>query len=395
MKLVKRLVVFMLFFWFISKSFSQNTSPINYEIEYTAGKIVPNYTKIFPSTNIQQAFALSLGKTNNDSLGWSRYYNFPETGVSFFASNLGNNKIYGNQFSILPYIRYKVIHSRLPTYIKLSLGISYFTHHYDSVSNIENLSVGSAFTWGFQAMLYQTIVQKQHYDIKLVGGYSHHSNGHTQLPNFGLNSALFGVSFQWNKANLNHTTIQQTKNKKEVRKYFIHLREGLGFHELGATIAPIGGDKKLVTTTSISFGILFKNHLKWKTGFSYRFYQHYIDYINANRIESFQENATLSASNIYYFMGVEFLMNHVAIDIEGGLNLYKPFYEKFNEDFQKDKGLNHQLKKWFNSRMGLNYYLINTLKKPRNNVFIGAHINANFGQADFTEFSIGYSYVFN
>ncbi|HRN42891.1 MAG TPA: hypothetical protein PK649_12585, partial [Vicingus sp.] len=69
MKSVKSLVIFMLFFWFISKLYSQNKSPINYEIEYTAGKIVPNYTKIFPSTNIQQAFALSLGKRNNDSLG--------------------------------------------------------------------------------------------------------------------------------------------------------------------------------------------------------------------------------------------------------------------------------------------------------------------------------------
>lgn len=395
MKSVKRFVVFMLFFGIISKSFSQNTSPIIYEAEYTAGKLVPNYTKIFPYTNIQQAITFSLGKINTDSLGWGRYYNFPETGISFFASNLGNNKIYGNQFSILPYIRYKVINSRLPTYIKLSLGISYFTHHYDSVTNIENLSVGSPFTWGFQAMLYQTVLQKQNYTIKLVGGYSHHSNGHTQIPNFGLNSALFGLSFQWNKPKLANFNIQQTKSKKEIKRYFFHLREGVGFHELGATIAPIGGDKKLVATTALSFGILFKNHLKWKTGLSYRYYQHYVDYINSNRLVSYQENSTLSASNIYYFMGVEFLMNHIAIDIEGGLNLYKPFYEKFNEDFQKDKGMNHQLKKWFNARMGLNYYLLNTLKNPRNNIFIGAHINANFGQADFTEFSIGYCYVFN
>ena len=399
---------------------AQQKDYLLFETEYSAGKIVPNYTKIFPSSSVQQALTLSIGKQSADTTNWGRYYRFPETGVSIFASNLGNNKVFGNQFSFLPFIRFKVLNQTKPLYIKLALGVTYFTTHFDSINNIENLSNGSSFTWGFQAMLYKTIYQKENFNLKIVGGYSHHSNGHTQIPNFGLNSALFGISAQWKKdekvrsgktedrswdpsADGGRQKLETSNSKlptsdfglrTSLKKYFINYREGLGFHELGATDIPVGGGKKLVYTSSLSFGLLFNNHIKWKTGFSYRYYEHYYNYIQQNNLAAFKDNPEWSASNIYFFTGVEFLMNHISIDVEGGLNLYKPFYETFNNDFQKDEDVAYQLKKWFNARLGLNYYIANTIKSPTHNVFLGAHINANFGQADFTEFSMGYVYSF-
>ena len=45
--------------------------------------------------------------------------------------------------------------------------------------------------------------------------------------------------------------------------------------------------------------------------------------------------------------------------------------------------------------MGLKYYLWSTTNSPKDNMYIGAHINANLGQADFTELSIGYTYRFS
>lgn len=381
----------------LSQGVAQQKDYRFFETEYSVGKIVPNYTKIFPSSSVQQALTLSIGKQSADTANWGRYYRFPETGFSFFASNLGNNKVFGNQFSVLPFIRFKVLNQSRPFYIKLALGVTYFTTHFDSITNSGNLSNGSPFSWGFQAMLYKTIYQKNNFNIKLVAGYSHHSNGHTQIPNYGLNSALFGISAQWDKNNDNNLSDQNPSyknHKSSVKKYFINFREGLGFHELGATDKPIGGTKKMVYTSAISFGLLFNNHIKWKAGFSYRYYEHYYDYIQKNNLTAYNNNPKWSASNIYFFTGIEFLMNHVAIDVEGGLNIYKPFYKKFNIDFKNDNDFRFELKKLFNARMGLNYYVINTIKNPTHNVFVGTHINSNFGQADFTEFSTGYIYVF-
>jgi hypothetical protein len=47
------------------------------------------------------------------------------------------------------------------------------------------------------------------------------------------------------------------------------------------------------------------------------------------------------------------------------------------------------MKRLFASRLGLKVYAISTEKNPPINAFIGAHINANMGQADFSSLSIG------
>ncbi len=82
------------------------------------------------------------------------------------------------------------------------------------------------------------------------------------------------------------------------------------------------------------------------------------------------------------------------MDAELGLNLFKPFYQEFNNKFEDDSDFEYWLKKTFVTRLGLKRYAINTSKNPKNNLFLGAHINANFGQADFSELSIGYVYRF-
>ena len=82
-------------------------------------------------------------------------------------------------------------------------------------------------------------------------------------------------------------------------------------------------------------------------------------------------------------------------------NFTKPFYKvdyKLNEGKIIDDG-SYQLGKldWYynvkhliSSRFGLKYYALNTNNSPKHNVFLGAFINANLGQADFTELGIGY-----
>ena len=53
------------------------------------------------------------------------------------------------------------------------------------------------------------------------------------------------------------------------------------------------------------------------------------------------------------------------------------------------------LQKSLLTRIGDNYYLINTHKLPKHNVFIGAHIKANMAKADYTDITIGYTFNLN
>jgi hypothetical protein len=128
--------------------------------------------------------------------------------------------------------------------------------------------------------------------------------------------------------------------------------------------------------------------------FAGRFYQHYYYQIKTGSDSSLLQKPKLNSSNLYFFIGFELLTGHLGMDIEGGLNLFKPFFRTHYETMHDNIGLEYWLKQLFNSRMGFNYYLINTNKNPRNNLYIGININANFGQADFSEICLGVTHFF-
>ena len=226
------------------------------------------------------------------------------------------------------------------------------------------------------------------------GGYLHSSNGHTQLPNFGMNSATLSLSAQFftKPIDLNPSKKNMEFKADRTKHYFVTARFGYGWQEYGGTRGPVGGIKKGVYSYMFGGGIIFRQHIKVRTGFSYRLYQHYLDDIKETEFPKYIDNPKWNASNIFFLLGTELLIGHVGMDIEGGINLHKPFYEQFYQDYEKGNG-DFWLKNTFPARMGLKYYLVNTNRKPIQNIFIGIHVNANFGQADFAEVSFGYSYL--
>ena len=365
------------------------------EAEYMVGKLIPNQLiKHFPETSSQQALALNWGGTSLDTNKWGRYYNFPESGLMFVLSDFGNDKIFGQMFNVVPYVSFNVF-NRFPgkSKLKLGAGIAYFNTHYDSIQNPINEVIGSHFTWDIKLFLYHQILETNKFKLKAGVGFSHESNGHTVLPNLGANSYLFSLSGQF--ANKKYTDFEiPTRIKRgniTSKKYFINAQQGYGFHEQDATEGPLTGRSKPVYSTSFAAGLIFNDHIKLRGGLVYRFYEQFNTHLKENDVGGMSENPALSASNVILFVGNEFLMSHFAFDVRFGINLYKPFYREFNEE--TDVGTD--LRKMFSSRVGLNMYLKNTNKHPKNNFFIGAHINANMAKADFTEFSFGYSLLLN
>ncbi|PJC62763.1 MAG: hypothetical protein CO022_02850, partial [Flavobacteriales bacterium CG_4_9_14_0_2_um_filter_32_27] len=187
------------------------------EPEYMVGKVVPNYLNSFPSTHLQHGLALNIGSLKTDTnSSWAKYFNYPQTGISLFYSNIGNDRIFGNQFSAMTFVAFNLFNkSQKPLYFKLSIGAAYFTTHYDSITNPKNVNVGSPFKWAFQAGVYKTISEKPGMNLKLGLLFSHASNGHTQIPNFGLNSALLSISAQFYDKKISN--YQLTNNQLSVR----------------------------------------------------------------------------------------------------------------------------------------------------------------------------------
>ncbi|MBN2347746.1 MAG: acyloxyacyl hydrolase [Bacteroidales bacterium] len=360
---------------------------------YMMGRNVRNYPS-FPKSGWRQSITLDLGiQALDTSKNYTGYYRYPQFGIGLTFNHLGNDTALGNEFSIMPFFSYNPFRNRNKgMYFRVGMGLSYFTQFYNSISNPENEAIGSGFTWCFQGIIAKPVISTSRATVIASLGYFHASNGHIQLPNFGLNGAALGLSCRF----LNNNDIQKTRSNSSLEvtsdKYlFLLVRQGTGVNELGGTSAPKGGRKGLIYSGTISGGIIFKQHVKVRTGFTYRYYQLVKQYDSDIKPWNYSESANWFASNVYFFLGCEFLIGHFGLDTEGGLNLYKPFYPYFFDTFEHGGDLGYFLKKMFCTRMGLNYYLLNNEKMPKNNLSIGAHINANFGEADFSEVSFTYT----
>lgn len=361
--------------------------------EILVGKLVANYPD-FPYSKIRKSFSLNIGRSHlSANKHWTSYYGFPTTGVGISFSDYANNDVLGKEISLAPYLLINLSKKKLRSwYLKFGLGASYFTRHFDPETNPTNKVIGSDFAWTFQLFMYRSLFATDQVHMKIGAGFWHSSNGHTTLPNFGFNSTMISLVTQFYTKPVSKEIYRQERlTIDKTKHYYLDFRSDLGVHELGGASGPIGGPKKNVYTLAIGVSLLIKQHLKINTGFAYRYYQHYFEQIKTGRFDGFSDRPGWNAANINFFLGVEFLMGHVGMEVAGGLNLHKPFFETHYREFAVSEGdTEYQLKQLFSTRMGLNLYLFNTNNLPKNNVFLGAHINANFGQADFTAVSLGY-----
>lgn len=378
----------------ISKS--QN-NPVYIEPEFMIGKIVPDKDS-FPSTNTLKSYAINIGIINNNcNKNWASFYNYPTVGLSLAYTDLDNPHLLGNEFSAVSYLLFKSSRCKINcSYFKVGMGAAYFTTHYNSIDNRKNVFIGAPFTWSFQAFLYRYIYNNQWLHLKLGAGYLHCSDGHIQLPNFGLNSAVVSLSSQFFTNKINHYNLYPDENPEldHSKQYFIQIRDGNGLQEFGGKDGPSGSSKKGVYSLALSGGIIAKEQLKLRAGLTYRYYQHYYEYITQIPYQPLDNAPVWNSSNIFVSIGCEFLVGHFGMDVEEGINLFKPFYPKFYQMFERGPDIDLTSKKLIATRFGLNYYLINTTKKPHNNIYIGANLAANFGQADFSELSIGFTHTF-
>ena len=148
-------------------------------------------------------------------------------------ANFGNNKVFGHQLSINPYASFPVFNKAKADYhFKIGMGLSYFTTHFDSVTNNTNNMIGSTFTWEFKLFLYRNLLATENFNLRMGFGFSHESNGHTVMPNMGINSALLSLSGQFykRKDNLLETPARIKGKNHSPKKFFIHFREGYGWH---------------------------------------------------------------------------------------------------------------------------------------------------------------------
>lgn len=359
----------------------------------------------FPETKLQTGVIISLGLHNSDpDKEWASRLNYPKTGVMLGFINFGNSNKVGQAISMVPFAEFQW----LPRfYLSVGMGVSYMNTLYDEETNPFNRGITTNLNWSYRSFLYYSLEKKKKLEWRLGAGYFHHSNGHTRLPNQGLNSILGSVSVKINTQD-DFPSIDKPDYGSN-RQTYISGRFGLGVNVLSEEF----NSKKGVYTIAFNIGRIINRTFKFGGGFYYRYYQHYYDYIKneeelvTEEYPIFLENPFGYASNFGLFGTAELLLGHVGFEFALGLNIHKPFYKvdwMLNQGYSftsgsgvLEEGLGeldwyYEIKRTVSSRLGLKYYFVNTGKSPKHNFYLGAHINANLGQADFTDLSLGYVY---
>lgn len=412
MKLLTKIIFHLFPLCLLAQDLDQKSAKDTFiSAEVFFGKTVPA-NEGFPDVSPQKGVFVNFGNYHfNNTQEWARRLKSPKTGISLGVTDFGQRDSIGYAFTLMPYIEFNAFGLE-DFMIKVGTGGSVFTTKYDPVTNPLNEGITTDIVWSFRAFAHYRIIESKKTHWFLGAGYFHHSNGHTRLPNQGLNSFLLSLSAEFTKGNTGVTNHSMSALTPSTYSY-ASIRSGFGFNVLSEAY----NSQKGVYTISGEYGKVFNNTYKLGVGLYYRLYQHYYDYIKDNEFlvrdgaefSDFKDNPWFNATNLGLHVSGEVLINHIGLELQLGLNFYKPAYQidwRINQGWDDvpreipdyfilgEFDSKFKLKRALSSRLGLKYYLINTNKQPNHNYFAGIHINANGGQADFTELSVGYVYNF-
>ena len=388
-------------------------NPISITPEFLLG-ITGEANSNFPNRKAQKQVFINLGWHNeNKNQEWVSILKNPKTGLSLGYADLGNKNELGSIFTFEPFIELDLIKSK-KLKLHIGKGISYATRKYNPITNQNNKAVSTDFTWSFRMFIYYKLLSLKNSNYRLGIGYNHNSNGHLKLPNQGFNSLLVSLGTEL-ICTENLDKYSKPKNIINKSKYkYSSFRFGFGQHVLSESF----NTTKDVITISGEYGKVYNNTFKFGIGSFIRFYESYYDYISNNEslvqdgreFAELKKNAFTNALNIGITFKSEVILNHIGIDVQFGINIYKPAYKI---DWRINQGWGHvpqeipengghfrlgdinetyyRIKHIISARLGLKYYIKATSKKPKHNFYIGTFINSNLGQADFSEIAIGYT----
>lgn len=388
--------IFAFFFCYAITLVAQSDGSYYVLPELLVGKTSPSNSG-FPDIGLHTSLFFSFGNTNvdNDS-DWVRRLNTPSTGVSVGFSDFGDVKVLGSAFTVMPFAEFDIMPSKTRLKVNMGMGISRFSRQFDLRSNRFNRGISTQYNWSFRSYLIYDVFRNNPDRLRIGAGYFHQSNGHTKLPNQGLNTFTLSLSskvFPYPRALTQENP--SPSNLKKSMQYYFSIRTGIGqqiltFENYFLNDIEDYNEPKEVYSLAAGGGVIINKFLKLGGGFHYRFYEHYYDYILRNETEQFIDAPFKNATNFGLFFGGELLLSHIGMEFQMGINLYKPFYEVDWLLNEEELNWYYEIKKHVPARLGLKLYALNTDKQPKHNVFLGATLNSNLGQADFSELSIGY-----
>jgi len=157
-------------------------------------------------------FKESIGKNK-----WEQLYNYPDYGVSFFYSTLGNDEVFGREFALTYFFNlYFFSKKRLRLSNRIGIGINYVNRKFNLQNNYLNVAVGSKVNIHFNFGIGAKYALSDKLSLNTGLSFNHFSNGNTSEPNLGINylTSYGGISYSLGE-----------KSEKQTHEIEAHVKE--------------------------------------------------------------------------------------------------------------------------------------------------------------------------
>lgn len=360
------------------------------EPRFSMGRVLDIYPDL-PEHTMAFSGQINIAWQTAGKQYWNQFYNFPQVGVLFGATNLGNNDILGQEFSVVPNLSYRFIQfGQFKGYGYVGFGFAYFNKPYDRIKNPENKFIGSNITNKTIFGLNLEYTLSEHFRVSGGICYAHYSNGHYQLPNVGINTPAFELGVKYFTKGPPQSFRIHDSLLRVDKRWLFNIRLGMGRHEFGDPVKPVGGPKYPVFNGSAYLSKRVGMVVNFQTGLHVNYYSSLYDYLLFQDYPD-KENP-FKALNVIAFAGIEFLIGHFSFPSQMGVYLYNPVYEDIKKIHGYGSGFKQNMKGYLSFKFGAQYYLFTTKLTTRMNPWVGIFIKTNAGQADFAELSFGFAF---
>lgn len=386
------LIIFLALTGYAQENKEYNYKDINFvSLKLHSGLVINNYIYFdsFPKRNPSALMEFKFGKQTTGTKNWQQFYGFPQVGVSAIGGYLGNTKQLGYILGVVPNVAFNTRNkAKWSMKIRMGLGLAWFNKPYDSITNPHNILIGSHLTALVIADFYfqRNISENLNFEFGL--SVIHASNGHTGLPNVGLNmiTANAGLKYYLDKQS---AEFNRKKKMLADRKLKYIARFGMGTHKFGNELGPVNGPSYPVYDAAFYIGKPMGKLGSAMVGIGYKYYTSFYEKIIEGGL--YDEKYHLKSSVFTFLLAYEFEMGQMSLLTQGGINVYNPFWQKFKRLINENMTFYKKIEGLISTRLGLQYYFFDKEKYDKN-IYLGLYIKANMGGADFVSLSTGFMF---
>lgn len=354
---------------FAQTSFSKS---LQFETVFHVGKIVKHSPKLLFDPPPQSLGAeLHVGVQLSGQRRWHEWYNYPTFGVSLLYFDLGNPNTFGAAWAVYPTWDIKIMDTKKANLIfQLGTGIAYLSHHFDPLSNPTNNAVGSHINNITAFKINAQYILSKQYTISAGFGFTHFSNGASQLPNYGINIAGGNFRLIYTPHPIENMKKWGLRAADSTQKWGLTMHADLAFVES----AVYGGPRYPIKIFSIAATRKIFNANKLHIGLSYEANGAVEDF--GYYIGQYPDRATAkrAASRLMVTAADEFFLGNVSILLQSGY-------------YVSDAWSWQLLGSWFN-KLGLRYYAP-PIGYPKTRLFAGIYLKAHRISAEYIALGLG------